>query len=135
MKSLASIVALFLVMALVAIAYAGSSGGVAPAVGKVNVPLTVPKKSKSACVDIVAGRATSVNVNVANTTMLNWAARHTVTTASAGTAEVLKRSFDTNTAYMPIDHEYNLPIESGITNAKFTRYSGATTIKLCTEQN
>lgn len=132
-KTLMCVVAVTMLAA--AVAFAGTSGGQAPAVGKVNVSLTVPKVASGACTTIAPGRASYATVNVAGTTMMNWTARHTVSGTSAGTAEVLKRSFNSNSAYMPASSEYNLPIEAAASTAKFARYSGATTITLCSELN
>ena len=113
-----------------AVVYAGSAGGGAPAVGRVNVPLTVPKESKTVCYTL--GTKYTQQVDVSKTTMINWRAFTT-----AGATVIVKRSFDSYSSnYLPTTSEQNLPIEPGITKANFKPYSSATvTNRLCVEMN
>ena len=124
---------LALCLIAVASAFAGSSS--APALGRVNVPITVPKATKSACQTIGASRAGYVTVDTTGTSMMNWDAKHTVTVSSAGTAEVVKRKLGANTVGISKSSETSLPIESAVNSVKFERYSGATTITVCSELN
>ena len=124
-----SLIAMIFVIVVASLALAGT--GTAPAVNKVNINATVPKVAKAACTTIVAGRATSVPIDVTATTMMNWKAF----SAADGTAVTVKRSFNSNTAYMPATGETNLPLETLATSAVFTRYSGNSTITLCSDRN
>jgi hypothetical protein len=128
MKKLLS-VALALITCLWAVtAMAGSAGGIAPAVGKVNVPLTVPKATKTVCQNTAA--TTLYQFDVSKTTMVNWASFST----SDGSAVVVKRSFDGySSSYFPTGSEKNLPIEPGVTKLNIKSY--ATTGRLCVELN
>lgn len=134
-------VLVFAVMVLVfaVMAIAGTSGGSAPAVGKVNVPLTVPKKANAFCKTLVAGRATQATLDVSGTTMINWQARGANTASAAGTATVVKRYLGNASAVnsngMNASSETNLPIESGVSRVVFERYSSDTTLSVCGDMN
>lgn len=115
-----------------AIAYAGSAGGTAPAIGKVNVPLTVPKKASTVCTNVAAGRSNAITqMTVSGTTMVNWKAFK----IADGSAVTVKRSFDSYSSnYLPASSETNLPIEATITKANFKSYSTAGH-RICVEMN
>jgi len=117
------------------IADAGTAGGTAPAVGKVNVPATVAKPAKSACTTIGASRAGYATIDVSGTTMINWNAKSAVSATSAGTAEVVKRKWNSNSVGLASSGEYNVPVGSSVSSAKFERYSGNSTLTICTELN
>lgn len=131
-KGFFTVIAMAILMALAAFAYAGSAGGTAPAVGKVNVSLTVPKKASTSCVNIAAGRSPAITqVDVSGTTMVNWKSFNSTT----GAAVVGKRSFDSySSSYMPGSSETNLPIEANITKLNYKSYSTAGH-RLCVEKN
>jgi hypothetical protein len=139
MKKLLSIVAaLAITLALGVPAFAGSAGGSAPAVGKVNVPLTVPKVSKSACKTLTAGAHNVTTFDVSKTTMVNWRA---ITSSTNSTLVIVKRTFDSNsnsTEFFPADQEHNLPIDTSVTNLGFSNFSAAspaTTTTVCVDMN
>lgn len=127
------IVLVLAVFSLIAVfAYAGSSGGQAPAVGKTNIPLTVPKKLTTSCVTVAGKRAPTINqFDVSTTTMVNWKAYNSTT----GAAVVVKRSFDSYSSnYFPGSSETNLPIGATISKINFKSYSTAGH-RICLEPN
>jgi hypothetical protein len=135
MKKLWTLFVILLVAFMYCVAAnAGSDGGTAPAVGKVNVSLTVPKESKAVCKTLAAGARSTVQFDVSGTTMVNWKAAKS---DYDSTAVTVKRSFDANAAYMPGTTEWNLPIESGVTNLTFSQYSTSTNpgARICLDAN
>jgi len=84
--------------------------------------------SKTTCVTVIKGRATSASFPL-TAMYLNWSADD-----GTGTAVKMKRSFDTESGFMPSAGEYNLPSASNRKKVVFTRYTGATAINLCYEQ-
>ena len=119
--------------------YAGTSGGIAPAVGKVNVPLTVPKPANAFCTTIGAGRATQATLDVSGTTMLSYQVKTADTATTAGTATVVKRklatSTTTNTAYINASSESHLPIAANVKSVVLERYSSNTALSVCGDMN
>lgn len=115
--------------------FAGSGGGNAPAVGKVNVPLTVPKVSKSDCKLVSAGAHVQTSFDVSKTTMVNWKA---MTSSSDPTEIAVKRFLNTNTDFMPRKGEDNLPIDAGVSSLKFSNFTAASpsaTTYICVDMN
>lgn len=139
MKNIFSVILGFVVVSLIGAAavFAGSAGGTAPAVGRVNVPLTVPKVAKSECKNLAAGKTGTATFDVSATTMANWKA---FTSRTNTTAVTLERRFNSNAAGtgIPSTGEYNLPIESTAANLVFGKYSAAdnsVTPRVCVELN
>lgn len=125
------------VFAGVVTAYAGSAGGNAPAVGRVNVPLTVPKATKSICKNLATGKTGTASFDVSGTTMINWKG---FTSPTNTTAVTLERRLGTNAAGtgIPSTGEYNLPVENGISTMVFGKYSSAdnsVTPRVCVDMN
>lgn len=129
-----TLIAVASVLVLAAVAYAGTSGGTAPAVGKVNVSLTVPKASKAACKTLAAGARATQTFDVSGTTMVSWKA---FTSDYSSTAVTLKRALNSNTAYVPSTGESNLPIESNVSALTFSAFSSASpaSSKICVDLN
>ena len=132
-------IAFVLVIFATAVVYAGTAGGTAPAVGRVNVSLTVPKVANAECKSLVTGKAGTATFDVSSTTMVSWKA---FTSAVDSTAVTLKRFFATatatNTAYTPGSSEKDLPIEAkaySIVFGKFSAASNATTPVVCMDKN
>jgi hypothetical protein len=85
---------------------------------------------------IAAGKTGVATFNVSGTTMVNWKA---FTSDVDGTAVIVKRKFNSNTAYIPASGEYNMPIESKASSLVFGKFSTAnnTTFvpRICVEMN
>lgn len=92
-----------------------------------------PAPATATCVNIAKGRATSVQVDMSTSLLLNWVAYDSETSSSPGTAVVVKRSFDSQTGYMPKSSEL-IGCDPTVSKVTFTRYSGATTLRLCYEK-
>lgn len=105
-------------LAVASFAFAGSS--IAPAVGRTNVPLTVPKPANAICKSLTAGKTGTASFDVSGTSMVNWKAQAGVNTT---TAAILKRKLNTNTYGYPASEERNLPISTGTTAIVFGKYS------------
>ena len=119
------------------LALAGTSGGNAPVVGRINVPVTVPKVASSACKNLAAGKTGTASFDVSGTTMVNW---KSLTSTTNTTAVTLERRFNTNAAGtgIPSTGEYNLPIESKASTLVFGKYSAAdnsVTPRVCVDMN
>lgn len=133
MKSLMLVILALLVC--VGLAFAGS--GSAPAVGRTNVPLTVPKVAKSACKNLTAGKTGTASFDVSATSMVNW---KSLTSTTNTTAVTLERRLNTNAAGtgIPSTGETNLPIEANATSLVFGKYSAAdnsVTPRVCVDFN
>lgn len=131
------LMALALVLAGATISMAGTSGGSAPAVGKVNIPMTVPKAAKATCKTLAAGSASTQYFDVSSTTMINWKA---VASATDSTARVLKRCLNTNTTgscWPFVSSESNLPIDSQVSRITFRNYTAASPASsyICVDMN
>jgi len=130
-------ITLALLVAFAGFAIAGTAGGTAPAVGKVNVPLTVPKAAKSECKNIAAGKTGTATFDVSATTMVNW---KSLTSSTNATAVTLERRLGANArgTGIPSTGEYNLPVEAGVDNIVFGKYSASdnsVTPRVCVEKN
>lgn len=130
-----------LVIGLVAGALAADNIAVGgPTIQKGNVvQAVVANAALSSCMSIAPGRATYVDLTASGSSV-KWNAHHTVTASSPGTAEVVKRMWKkqggaVNTAYIPTSGEDDLKIDRQTAGVRFTRYSGATTIEVCADQN
>ena len=123
------LVALFVVVVMVCAAVA--FGPLSVDNGYVKSTVLAPKKANSTLYTIGAGRATSVSVPTTGSYQMKWKAF----TASDGAAVTVKRSFDANTAYMPLSSEDNLGLERNVTNVVFTRYTGNATLTLAVDRN
>lgn len=129
MKNIFKSLVVMIILAAGAMAYAATTAGMPATAGGQKVLATVAEKSKSACVSITAGRGTAVTVDVSSTPFMSWSADD-----GTGTAVKLKRSWGANTAYMPLSGEQNVAVNATSKTAKFTRYSGAASINLCSER-
>lgn len=117
------------------ISQAGTASQSAPAVGRINVPLTVPKVAKSSCKTIVAGAHVVTTFDVSNTTMVNWKA---ITSPTNSALVIVKRILNSNTAYYPASDEKNLPIDALVSTLGFSNFSAASppaTTYVCVELN
>ena len=99
--------------------------------GHVKTTAFIPKKANSALYTLGAGRATSVSVPVTGSLLMKWRAF----SATDGSAITVKRSFDANTAYMPLSSEDSIGLERNVSNVVFTRYSGASTVTIGVDRN
>lgn len=129
MKTVFTSLILLVILAVGSIAYAATTAGMPATSGGSKVLATVAEKSKSACTSVVAGRATAVTVDVSSTPYINWSADD-----GTGTGVKVKRSWGANTAFMPSTGESNLAVNATAKTVKFTRYSGAASINLCSER-
>jgi len=131
-----TLIVLFSILIMAVVSFAGTTGGTAPAVGKVNVALTVPKVASVQCMSIAAGKTGVATFNVSGTTMVNWKA---FTSDVDSSAAIVKRKFNANTAYIPASGEYNLPIESKASALVFGKFSTANNTtyvpRICVEMN
>ena len=120
--------ALSVVLLITLAAVTAFAVGPAPlSTNRVPIQTLMPDPAKSTCTAIPAGRAASVTVNTKGMSSLNWSA---FTTAD-GTAVTVKRSFNSNTAYMPKSSENWLKINQNTNSAVFTGYSAGATRTLC----
>lgn len=124
MKKFVSVTMLFAVMMIAAVAFAV---GPAPlSTNRVAIQNVMPDPAKSVCVSIPKGRAKTAVVNVKSISSLNWSADD-----GTGAAVVVKRSFNSNTAYMPKSSENWLKINQNTNTVTFTGYSSGATRNLC----
>ena len=101
-------------------AFGGSS--IAPAVGRTNVPLTVPKPANAICKSLAVGKTGTASFDVSGTSMVNWRAQVNPNTS---TAVILNRKLNTNTYGYPGSEERNLPISASTTALTFGKYSSS----------
>lgn len=99
--------------------------------GYVKSTVFAPKKANSAMYTLGAGRATTVSVPATGSMLMKWKSFN----AADGTAVTVKRSFDANTAYMPLSSEDNIGLERNVSNVVFTRYSGNSTVTIGVDRN
>lgn len=99
--------------------------------GYVKSTAFIPKKANSTLYTLGAGRATTVSVPTTGSLLMKWKAF----SATDGSAVTVKRSFDANTAYMPLSSEDSIGLERNVSNVVFTRYSGASTVTIGVDRN